>query len=226
MMHKTSLMNYNMQTACHLSLSVSKMIQPEICPKKKTAFLLRGQSVNHRIYLSPPHMSEKERQLLLTAFDSNWIAPLGPHVDAFETELCRFLRAGHAAALSSGTAALHLALIILGAGRGDHVICPSLTFAASANAITYTGAEPVFIDSSCSTWTLDTDLLQSAIGDLLKKGKRPVALMTVDLYGQCAEYNEIKQICREHNIPVIEEAVSMIDCWVIIEKSSSPMAVR
>src|SRR5207253_2617588 len=112
-----------------------------------------------RVYLSPPHMGEDERRLLLEAFDSNWIAPLGPHVDAFEEELAARIAIPHAAALSSGTAALQLALLLLGVGPTDEVVVSSFTFAATANAVTYLGAEPVFIDSDEASWNMDPDLL-------------------------------------------------------------------
>src|SRR5882672_8559545 len=111
-----------------------------------------------RIYLSPPHMGPDERALLLDAFDSNWIAPLGPHVDAFENEFAECVGRSHAAALSSGTAALHLALLLIGVGPGDEVIVPTFTFVASANAVTYVGARPVFVDSERASWNLDPEL--------------------------------------------------------------------
>ena len=112
-----------------------------------------------RIYLSPPHMGDRERELLLEAFDSNWIAPLGPHVDAFEREMCAVVGVRHGAALSSGTAALHLGLLLLGVEAGAKVLCSTLTFAATANAIRYVGAEPVFVDSELLSWNLDPSLL-------------------------------------------------------------------
>src|SRR4051812_14628213 len=116
-----------------------------------------------RIYLSPPHMGNDEFELVKDAFASNWIAPLGPHVDAFEQEFARYLGMPHAAALSSGTAAIHLALQLLGIGAGDTVICPTLTFCASANPITYVGATPVFIDADAATWNMDPELLREEL---------------------------------------------------------------
>lgn len=159
-----------------------------------------------RIYLSPPHMSASERELLLDAFDSNWIAPLGPHVDAFERELATNVGAGHAAALSSGTAALHLALVLLGVGAGDEVIVSNLTFVASANVVRYVGATPVFVGSNAQTWTMDPDLLEEALADRSRKHRPPRAAIIVDLYGQCADYERILAVCSKYDIPVIQDA--------------------
>lgn len=122
-----------------------------------------------RIYLSPPHLDGQEKQLLVDAFDSNWITTLGPHVQAFEKEMCEHLGIGHAVALSSGTAALHLALIMLGIEKGDDVICSDLTFAATANAIRYCGATPVFIDSDWPSWNMDPDLLEEELAERSRK---------------------------------------------------------
>ena len=148
-----------------------------------------------RIYLSPPHMSPEERRLLLDAFDSNWIAPLGPHVDAFEVEMAARLGLGHAAALSSGTAALHLAMRMLDVGPGDEVFTSTFTFAATANAICYQGARPVFIDSEHETWNMDPALLEEALEDAARRGRLPKAVVVVDLYGQCANYDLIEPLC-------------------------------
>ena len=142
----------------------------------------------NRIYLSPPDVGAAERALLLDAFDSGWIAPLGPHVDAFEREFAAAVGVPHAVALSSGTAALHLALEILGVGRGDEVITSTLTFAATANAICYVGATPVFVDVSPETWNLDPDLLDEELARRARLGRRVAAVIAVDLYGQCADY--------------------------------------
>lgn len=163
-----------------------------------------------RIFLSPPHLDGCERDLLLQAFDSNWITTLGPQVDAFEAEICAATRIGHAAALSSGTAALHLALIMLGVGPGDEVICSDLTFAASANAIAYLGASPVFVDSDVRTWNMDPDLLAEELEDCRKKGRLPKAAVVVDLYGQCADYGRILPICSSFGVPVIEDAAEAL----------------
>jgi len=163
-----------------------------------------------RIYLSPPDVGARERELLLEAFDSNWIAPLGPHVDAFESELAAAAGVGHAAALSSGTAGLHLALLLLGVGPGDQVLTSTLTFAATANAITYVGAEPVFLDVSPETWTLDPDLLAGELRDAAERGQLPKAVITVDLYGQCADYDSIKAACDKYGVPIIEDAAEAL----------------
>jgi len=158
-----------------------------------------------RIFLSPPHMSSTERRLLLKAFDSNWIAPMGPHVDAFEREMSDYIGIDHAAALTSGTAALHLALKILGVGIGDSVLCSSMTFVASANAIMYEKAAPIFIDIDPNTWNINPDFLEAAI-----KAHNPKVLIAVDLYGQSCDYNIILEICCKYNIKVIEDAAEAL----------------
>lgn len=163
-----------------------------------------------RIYLSPPHMDGEERALLLEAFDSNWIAPLGPHVDAFETELANFVGTRHAAALSSGTAGLHLALTILGVGAGDTVACSDFTFAATANPIRYVGAEPVFIDAENRSWNLDPKLLAGELAVQAKAGALPKAVIVAHIYGQCADMEPILKVCGEHGVPVIEDAAEAL----------------
>jgi dTDP-4-amino-4,6-dideoxygalactose transaminase len=166
--------------------------------------------VTDRIYLSPPHMSGRERALLLDAYDSNWIAPLGPHVDGFESALARYTGVPHFAALSSGTAAIHLALQILGVGRGDSVFVSSFTFAASANPIVYLGAEPVFIDSDAATWNMDPQLLREELRRASRNNTLPKAAIIVDLYGQCADYDPILAACAEYGVPVIEDAAEAL----------------
>jgi dTDP-4-amino-4,6-dideoxygalactose transaminase len=163
-----------------------------------------------RIYLSPPDMSDRERVSLLAAFDSNWIAPIGPEVDAFERELAQQVGVRDAAALSSGTAALHLALILLEVGPGDEVWTATLTFAATANAIRYVGATPVFIDSERESWNMDPTLLCDALNKAASQGALPKAIIAVDLYGQCADYNAILDACREYGVPVIEDAAEAL----------------
>ncbi|MDX2009468.1 MAG: aminotransferase class I/II-fold pyridoxal phosphate-dependent enzyme [Myxococcaceae bacterium] len=164
-----------------------------------------------RIYLSPPHMGPDERSLLLDAFDSNWIAPLGPHVEAFEKELAARVAVPHAAALSSGTAALHLALQLVGVGRGDDVVVSSLTFAASANPVTYLGARPVFIDSETTTWNIDPDLLEEELEARRREGRpMPKAVVVVDLYGQCANYTRLEPLCAKYGVPLIEDAAEAL----------------
>jgi dTDP-4-amino-4,6-dideoxygalactose transaminase len=159
-----------------------------------------------RIYLSPPDVGPDERAMLLDAFDSNWIAPLGPHVDAFEREVADKVGAGHAVALSSGTAALHLALLLAGVGPGDRVLCSTLTFVASANPIVYLGAEPVFVDADPDTWNLDVDLVEEELAAAARRGERYAALVAVDLYGRCCDYDRLVPLCEQYGVPLIEDA--------------------
>jgi len=163
-----------------------------------------------RIYLSPPDLAGTELSLLTDALESNWIAPLGPHVDAFEAELAAQLALPHAVALSSGTAALHLALEVLGVGAGDTVWCSTLTFAATANAVRYVGAVPVFVDSDRRTWNLDPELFAEALDDAARKGALPRAVIAVDLYGQIAELAPIAAACRRHGVFLIEDAAEAL----------------
>lgn len=163
-----------------------------------------------RIYLSPPHVGPAERQLLLDAFDSNWIAPLGPHVDAFEREIGEVVGCPHVAALSSGTAGLHLALVLLGVGPGDEVFTSTFTFSATANAITYVGARPVFIDSDPATWNMDPALLVEALEAAARSGRLPKAVIVVDLYGQCADWDPILEACARFEVPTIEDAAEAL----------------
>lgn len=151
-------------------------------------------------------MGADERALLMEAFDSNWIAPLGPHVDSFEQELAAKVDVRAAAALSSGTAGLHLALILLGIGVGDEVVVSDLTFAASANVVRYVGAEPVFVDADVATWTMDPDLLAEAIAAGAARGRLPKAVIAVDLYGQSADYERLRGVCAPYGIPIIQDA--------------------
>jgi dTDP-4-amino-4,6-dideoxygalactose transaminase len=155
-------------------------------------------------------MGPDERALLLDAFDSNWVAPLGPHVDAFEREMCERLVCGHAAALSSGTGALHLALILAGVKTGDEVLCSSLTFAASVNAVTYVGARPVLIDADRRSWNLDPALVCEELDRGAKVGKPARAVVTVDLYGQCADYARIREACDRYSVALIEDAAEAL----------------
>ena len=163
-----------------------------------------------RIYLSPPHMSEDDFRMLSEAFDSNWIAPLGPHVDAFEQEFAQKVGVEHAVALSSGTAALHLAMIAVGVQPGDEVITASLTFVATANAIRYCGAKPVFLDSQRSSWNLDPTLLENELRRAAESGRLPAAVLAVDVFGQCADYATIRKLCQEFEVPLIEDAAESL----------------
>jgi dTDP-4-amino-4,6-dideoxygalactose transaminase len=162
-----------------------------------------------RIYLSPPHVFGDEQALVADAFATNWIAPLGPHVDAFEREFQDVVRVPHAAALSSGTAALHLALELLGVGPGDHVVCASLTFSASANPIRYQRAAPVFVDCDRS-WTMAPGLVEEALKTMSAEGKRVSAVIAVDLYGQCADYDPIRGACEQYGVPLVEDAAEAL----------------
>ena len=163
-----------------------------------------------RIYLSPPHMVGREREYLMDAFDSNWIAPLGPHVNAFETEFAAKVAMPAAAALASGTSALHLAMLIVGVKPGDEVLTSSFTFVATANAITYLGAKPVFVDSDEASWNMDPDLLEKELASCKAKGRLPAAVVVVDILGQCADYGRITKICQEYKVPLIEDAAETL----------------
>ncbi len=158
-----------------------------------------------RIYLSPPDVGSADREALLRAFDSGWIAPLGPEIQGLEAELAAATGRAHSVALSSGTAALHLALRNAGVGSGDKVLVQSLTFSATANAVVYTGAEPVFVDSEPSSWNMDPDLLSEALASHAVK-----AVIPVDLYGQCADYRRIEPVCETHGVTVIEDAAEAL----------------
>lgn len=163
-----------------------------------------------RIYLSPPHMSGNERKYIDEAFETNWIAPLGPHIDAFEKEIAEYAGVSDAAAVSSGTAAIHLALQLLGVSEGDKVFCSSFTFVASANPIRYLGAEPVFIDSEPETWNMSPQALRYAFEEAAREGSLPKAVIVVHLYGQSAKMTEIMAICDHYEIPVIEDAAESL----------------
>ncbi|WP_428663636.1 DegT/DnrJ/EryC1/StrS family aminotransferase [Runella sp.] len=164
----------------------------------------------NKIWLSSPHLSGHEQKYVQEAFATNWVAPLGPNVDGFERDLCTYVGAEHAAALSSGTAALHLALVLLGVGREDRVICQSFTFAASANPIAYQGAVPVFVDSEPETWNICPNALETAIKGEKAKGKKVKAVIAVHLYGMPAKMREIQEICRLYDIPLIEDAAEAL----------------
>ncbi|HPY67769.1 MAG TPA: aminotransferase class I/II-fold pyridoxal phosphate-dependent enzyme [Bacteroidales bacterium] len=167
---------------------------------------------NKRIYLSSPHMSGREMAYINEAFDTNWIAPLGPNVNNFETDLVRYTGCGHVAALSSGTAAIHLAIILLGVGPGDEVIVPSFTFSATVNPVVYQHATPVFIDSEKETWNMDPELLEKAIKDKRQgaKNKSIKAIIVVHLYGMPANMDDIMAVAGKYGIPVIEDAAEAL----------------
>ena len=169
-----------------------------------------GASTKPRIYLSPPHIGQAEFSFVEEAFRTNWIAPMGPHVDAFEREFCARFGFRHAAALVSGTAAIHLAMRLLGVRSGDEVVCSTLTFAASANPIVYEQARPVFIDSDEASWNMDPALLEEWLAARARTGRLPKAVIAVDLYGQCADLERITAACERHGVPLIEDAAEAL----------------
>src|SRR6185295_825748 len=163
-----------------------------------------------RIYLSPPHMGGEELRFVQEAFASNWVAPIGPHVDAFEKEFSRHLGVRHAAALSSGTAALHLAMKLVGVRPGDEVLCSSLTFVASANPILYEGGRPVFVDSDETSWNMNPALLAEELDDCARRGRLPRAVVLVHLYGQSADLDPILEACDRHGVALVEDAAEAL----------------
>lgn len=166
---------------------------------------------NSKIWLSSPHMGGTEQKYVNEAFESNWVAPLGPNVTGFESDLEQFLGNNHhVAALSSGTAALHLGLILLNVKSGDEVICQSMTFSASANPIMYLGATPVFVDSEADTWNMCPESLEEAIKDRIAKGKKPKAIIVVHLYGMPFKVDELTQIAQKYEIPLLEDSAEAL----------------
>ena len=166
--------------------------------------------MSFRIYLSPPKVGIREEELVLDALHSGWVAPLGPHVDAFENELAEYINIENALALSSGTAGLHLALMIAGVKAGSDVVIPTMTFAATAFAVKYLNANPVFIDSESSSWNLDPDLLEEFLEKRATAGALPAAVIVVDVFGQTANYERIEQICSKYEVPIIEDAAEAL----------------
>ena len=166
-----------------------------------------------KILLSPPEVGDDERDLLLAAFDSNWVAPAGPDIDAFEAELAALTGAPAVAALSSGTAGLHLALMAVGVGPGDDVLVNTLTFGASAFAITYLGARPCFVDCDPDTWHLDADLLDEELTRRDRAGERPAAVVSVDLYGSVSDGERIAAVCDAHDVPLVQDAAEAIGAF-------------
>jgi len=163
-----------------------------------------------RVFLSSPHLSGLEEQFVADAFATNWVTPLGPHVDAFEVEFAAAVGARYAVALSSGTAALHLGLLLAGVGPGDEVLVSTLTFVASVNPIVYLGATPVFIDSERSSWNMDPALLEEALDARARRGRLPKAVVLVHLYGQSADLDAISTACARHGVPLIEDAAEAL----------------
>ena len=167
--------------------------------------------INNKIWLSSPHMGGSEQQFVNEAFETNWVAPLGPNVNGFETDLEKYINNNsHVAALSSGTAAIHLGLILLGVKSGDQVICQSFTFSASANPIFYQGATPIFVDSEPETWNICPIALENAIIDTIAKGQKPKAIIAVHLYGMPFKVDEILAVSRKYQIPVLEDSAEAL----------------
>ncbi len=166
--------------------------------------------MSERIYLSPPHLGEDELRFVHEAFATNWVAPIGPHVDAFEREFAAYVGAEHAVALSSGTAALHLALRLAGVGPGDEVLVSTLTFCASVNPILYQGGRPTFIDSETASWNLDPNLVEDVLRARDQAGKRPKALVAVHLYGQTADLDPLVALCERYGVTLIEDAAEAL----------------
>lgn len=175
-----------------------------------------------KIWLSSPHMGEEEQHFVNEAFTTNWVAPLGPNVDAFESSITGYYgNEVHAAALSSGTAAIHLALKLLGVSQDDTVICQSFTFSASANPIVYLGAKPIFVDSEKSTWNISPELLEQAILSSIKKGKKPKAIVAVHLYGMPYKVKELVEISLKYGIPIVEDSAEALGSSIEGKKCGS-----
>ena len=166
---------------------------------------------NHkRIYLSPPHLSGEEMKFVREAFESNYIAPTGPMINLFEREFAEKVGIAHAVAVSSGTAAMHLAMRVLGVGAGDEVIASTLTFIGSVSPVVFQGTTPVFIDSDRMSWNMDPNLLAEEIEACRKRGRMPKAVIPTDLYGQCADMDRIREICDPYGIPVISDSAEAV----------------
>ena len=176
---------------------------------------------NERIFLSPPHMGGNEQKYVQEAFDLNWVSPAGPHLEKFEKVISQYSGVPHVGALSSGTAAIHLALIILGIKAGDEVLCSTFTFSGSCNPIKYVGATPIFVESEAETWNMSPEFLEAAIKDRISKGHKPKAVIIVDLYGTPATLDELVTIARKYDIPVIEDAAEALGADYKGEKCGS-----
>lgn len=167
-------------------------------------------SARPRVFLSPPHLGAEEQRFVAEAFATNWVAPAGPHLTAFEREICAATGARAAVAVSSGTAALHLAVRLMGVRAGDEVLCSTFTFVASANPILYEGARPVFVDADETSWNMDPALLAETLAARAKRGKLPRAIMVADIYGQCAHWDELLAAAARYEVPVIEDAAEAV----------------
>ncbi len=195
-----------------LEIMVTRQIEhlPVITDDGRPVGLFVRRELDDRILLSTPHMSDHEYEYIEEAFRTNWIAPLGPNVDAFEKEIVSYTGGGYAAATNSGTAAIHLALILLGVQAGDRVFCSTFTFVASANPILYQGAIPVFIDSELESWNMSVNALERALEDAKKLNQLPKAVVVANIYGQSADFDRILDLCNHFDIPVIEDAAESL----------------
>jgi len=183
---------------------------PVLDAQGKPVDVVFRRELSKRVWLSPPHLGEEEAAFVEDAFRSNWIAPLGPHVDAFEEELARLVGVGHAAAVTSGTAAIHLGLLLLNVRPGDTVFCSSLTFVGSCNPILYCGARPVFIDCEPGSWNMSPQALERAFDWARREGRMPRCVIIVNLYGQSADMNALLPVCEHHGVPVLEDAAESL----------------
>lgn len=198
----------------HEALEIMNLHQVEHLPvldeENYPVGLIIKRDIDKRILLSTPHIGDFERKYVQEAFSTNWIAPLGPNVDAFEKEVAEYLGVSHAAATNSGTAAIHLALILLDVNAGDTVFCSTFTFVASANPIIYQGAVPVFIDSEPDSWNMSPQALERAMKDAKAVDRLPKAVIVVNIYGQSADFDKLKIICLKYNVPIIEDAAESL----------------
>ncbi len=202
--------NTDMVEALHV-MSANQIYQlPVVDVNGRPSRVLFRHDLDTKILLSTPHLGEYEIGFVEEAFRTNWIAPLGPNIDAFEQEIADYLRVKHAAAVSSGTAALHLALHLLNVRPGDVVFCSSLTFVASANPVLYVGAVPVFIDSEPTTWNMSPSALERALAEADQRGKLPKAVIVVNLYGQSADMDALLALCNRYEVPVVEDAAESL----------------
>jgi dTDP-4-amino-4,6-dideoxygalactose transaminase len=183
---------------------------PVLDPQGRAVDLVLRRELSQRIWLSSPHLGDEETAFVEEAFRTNWIAPLGPHVDAFERELAAHVGIGHAAALSSGTAAIHLGLLLLGVQPGDTVFCSSLTFVGSCNPILYCGARPVFIDSEPQSWNMSPAALERAFEWAQREGRLPRCVVVVNLYGQSADMDALAPVCERYGVPMLEDAAESL----------------
>lgn len=204
-------------TADHSRRDVLKLMNehginhvPVLDADRRVLDVLERREIDRQILLSTPHLGDTEQDFVQDAFRTNWVAPLGPNVDAFERELADYVGVKYAAAVSSGTAAIHLALMLLGVTRGDTVFCSTLTFAASANPIVYQGAEPVFIDSDEQSWNMSPAALERALETAKVAGRLPKAVIVVSLYGQSADMDPLVELCERYGVPLIEDAAESL----------------